>query len=260
MLEDVSQMLNNVTRKGGKWLSARVPEECIAIARELGDGNKSIGVRKALVEAAMKRGLRGLWNDVEQACNNVKQEEGKLLLGARVTQAEIEAVKRIGGGNTTNGVRIAIEEAAVRRGIIQNSTREELQKFQALGYGGAEVLEAVERTPLPIWLIAERTGLAEDKVTGCIEVLVARGLIAEVEKGYAPTEEGWYMLAILDAVGRDLRDLRKGEGLKGVTFQHAELVKRLAGKRADIKALADKLARSADLTKRNAEDLMKIVS
>lgn len=251
-------MFKNVPRPGDRKLSVRVPGECVALARELGGGNMSVGVRRALVEAARRRELRGLYDIVEQGGDDVKHM-GKQALGARVARGELEAVRQIGGGNTSVGIRIAIREAAQRRGMSRGSGREGVQKFLALGYGGAEVLKAVERAVLPPWRIAEGTGLEEERVEACIGVLEAAGLIAEAEKGYAPTEEGRYVLIVLDVAGRELKALREGKRLQGIMLQHMEIAKHLAVKKADIAEAGQGVAKAAELMKHRIDNLMRLI-
>jgi hypothetical protein len=181
-------------------------------------------------------------------------------LKLRVPKAYIDIAREIGGGNVSRGFRKALIAEAERLGLISGTKKEAMLMLYAAAFSGTEVLAAVERAPLSLKEITGQTGMTEEEVEECVQLLMRRGLLAEEKGRYTPTVEGRYMLSMLDTIDRDLEVLRGNGGLEAVTTLHIRIAERLVTKKGDIKDAVDSIIKTANLMKQNTEALFRIIT
>jgi hypothetical protein len=200
-------------------------------------------------------------------------------LRGRAPRRYLEAARMIGGGDMSRGLRIAIMEAAQRRGIrlgegtvSAGRRRDEVTMIvSALYHGGSQVLRAMEALKFPSYAheIAGKAGLEKDVATRCLEELSALDLVEERlpsnksparETIYCLTDPGKYITYVLVTLDQELPLVRGEEGMKKITAFHVSLVKRLSAKHSDIKEAVEKINNTADLMKSNTEALLRLIT
>jgi predicted transcriptional regulator len=182
-------------------------------------------------------------------------------LSVRMPPTYVAICKEIGEGDASKGVRKAVKEAGERRAMIQRrGERGSEAAFQALVFGGLEILRVVEERPCGVEEIAGRTGIEAEDVEEALLLMERRGLIEELERGcYRATDQGRYMSLVAGMIDHDLEAIKKGEGLSA-TIHHAFLAEYLRKRRIDVEEIARRIRQAAEVLKLNVDTLVDILS